>query len=633
MCYNSELAYINVPNPLTLNLGINRPEGNAWEGDFRQFNLSKYLDSQPQLDSTDWLDVILFAKMQPVSDHTKDIDDFCRANPQVAKRLGLVTNFFSFGTNVERRKKIIDNWSIFIQLWNYAGEKGIAEFLAKDVKEFEISVTTTRQLLLRRQSKLLQDWSATLEVDEAYLRALGQVYYRYGDQGLTLMLTKLRQIDLQLGHDFFKVFSQSVLTQSKNFNCFMHESFFTSMDNMIAVLKKSSTKGALLAWQSLLTRHMKAVGWDNIDGLWRGFSHFVNEIEQLGLALDGSEFDAVNPENMLVCMDRILASLNHIPDAAMQQQFLQRLGSMDRTHGGVLYALQSEHFKYFDDALQLHDFTEGTPTYAPDLKGIFSWDSKDAELRMRRVLASQGQFSHAAYPILSSRLANADLSSKHLLMWFLHTQYSAADISSVIGQVEALSLDVQESIAKHLHRAVYHLGNKYLVIQLDAVAAFAQYCESHAVSLDDLLRQYPHGTVLEAFSLLHQSGRWNDQTVGDLVLLFQSGLSSSPGYPDYLYRESYKLAALFGVKTSRSLNLFYDETKNAKPVVQNELRLLITQLLSIDFATSTFESGNISALWADLLQAIEKMKADPANTAQHRVDLIETLNQNGWQIK
>lgn len=630
LCYNAELAYINRPNSLTINLDVHQLDANAWEGDFRLFNLTRFLDISPKLDAEDWLDIALFAQMQPSKNHTKDVDDFCSTNSDVAKHLGLHASLFTFGAHVERRKKIADNWDIFIQVWHYAGEAGIAEFLQKEPSEFKLNFKTAAQRLLRNQSKSLQAWALSLDMNEHYVRALGQVFYRYGDQGLTLLLTKFQQIETSLGTEFFKVFNDSLLKKCANFNSLMHEPFFTSMDSMIVALRPSEAQGSLRAWQAVLARHTQAVGWDNVDSLWKGFAFFLAELEQQGLALEGNEFDEVQPENMLVCMDRILASLKHVPDAQLQQQFLQRLGSMDRTHGGVPYALQYERFKYFDDTLKLTHFAEGNPTYAPALKELFSWVGSDAEIKMRRTLASQSQFSHAAYPILSERLANAELSSKNLLMWLLHMQYPMNDIAAILAQIEMVDAKAQAFIAKHLHNAVYQLGNQHLSINLEAVCDFIKFFGDQAL---DLCALYPNGTVLEAMSIVHQAGRWNDKSLNALNGLLQSDYSVAYDYPQYLAQDVFKLAALFGIQSTASIQKFYDQTQHLLPIAQKELRLLITQLLSVDFTSSPVASCDSLALWQSLLHTVEKIKNDPANTAVHRIAFIEELSQQEWHFK
>lgn len=620
LCYSAELGHVSAPNALTLHLDAPIPEATGWKGDFRQLNLSKYIGRSAPLDEEDWQHMILFSQLQPDRDYTADYDEFYRINGGIG-----------FLTGRSNKAKCIKFWPIFLQVWQYKGQDGVKEFFAKTDRQLTLNMDLSTQLLLQHQSQDIKRWFAFINKDENYLRALGQVYHRYGNKGLQLLLAKLRQINTVLGEDFFNHFNHFVMKSSANFNCFITESFFVTMDDMIAKLKPAAARPKMMAWQAVLSKHTEATTWDSVERLWQGFAFFLQELEQLGLELEGHEFDEIRPENMLVCIDRILASLKHIPDVTLQQRFLSQLPAMDRTHGGVPYALQYEGFKYFEKELELHDFNHGAPTYAPDLVLMYRWNAVDAALKMQRTVASQRQFSHEAYPALIARLGNNRMDSKHVLMWLLHTQYSSIpSIDETIHGIETLNPHVQETIARHIHHAVHVLGHQQIKVNLTAMRALEAFCLANpSVDIRPVLTKYPQGTWLEALSLLEQTGRWDEISVKRLVTAFNAG----PASPDYWRCEGYKLAVLLGVEDERLISQFFDITSGLLDVVKSELRLLITQLLSLNFETSDLLALKLADNWADLLGMIEAMKREPANTAFHRIHFIEQLNARGLQFK
>jgi hypothetical protein len=627
LCYKPEWDYVNhTPNPLTLNFDVKVPEASAWDGSFRQFNLEKYLAAHT-LDADGWQAICLFAHLQPAKDYTSDIEAFCRANPGLTVRLKAQSD------------KFIQHWPAFLQVWDCYGMAGFDAFLAKDATELQLTATAIRQLLLRNLPGDLQTWCASnLPADMNFLRALGQVYHRYGDKGLGMFLTKLRQIQLGLGDEFFGVFCTNVLQLSANHSCFINEKFFTAMDAMIEKLKPTAAKGALSAWQAIIKLHMSTVvggdpkhaGWDPIERLWEGYAYFLKELELLGLDLKGGEFDDINfggraaAENMLVYMDRLLESLRHIADESLRREFLSNFRLMDRTHGGIHYAVKYERFKYVTPALHLSDFYAGTPTYAPDLQALYHWTAAESSLKIQRTLASQKQLDQEAYHFLMGNLANDD-ASKDALMWLLHTQYPGK-VSETLAQIRALSPEFRSLIAKHIHHAIYNAGVEALTIYLPAMEVLLPRLTMPRMSA--LFIKYPQGTVLEALSLLARMNRVADAE--HLLLLLERGSAT-----DQLSCEGYKLAALFGVNERDRSGLFYTAIKDIPPVVQFELRLLIEQLLSVDFdhAGNHLAALSSPANWQAFLTCIETMKSRPRMTAEIRIAFMKSLTDQGIVFK
>ncbi|MGL6028212.1 MAG: hypothetical protein ACRC0M_00285, partial [Legionella sp.] len=622
LCYSPELSYVTTPNALTLDLAVSIPQGEAWKGDFRLLNLSHYTNNvSTNFDESDWNNMILFAHMQPQkADYQEDYDVFCTNNHTLAPLIASDKN------------KIIRNWPVFLQAWQYAGAAGITQFLDKDESAMSPSPVALKQLLLKQiNSDDLVSWASNLDMNFEYLRALGQVYYGYGARGLTTFLSKLRQLEAYLGSDFFTHFNQHLIAQSVNFNCFISENFFLTLDDMMEQFRLQEAHDSLSAWKKVLELHMQSMGWETVDALWRGFSYFNAEINQMGLTLAGTAFDRVKPENMLICMERILNSLNHIPDNNMQKAFLAELHRFDLTNGGVHYALQHEGFKYFDAELKLSDFQFGSPTYAPDLTLLYQWRTEDATLKMKRTLASKAQFSQESYKLLVAKLGNEELTSRHQLMWLLHTQYNSIDMNKTLRQLDTIYPEFQQLIAHHLFDAVYVRANKQLCISLEAMAALAPLASN--INLQDLLNSYRDGTVLEAFSILHQLQRWSDNELRQVATLFTISIALPPEYSRFLLRESYKLATLFGITDDTDMMRFYSATMDLRPVVYNELKLLINQVLSIDYASSNLNALNNKTNWGRIIQCITAMKDDMANTAKYRIALMEHFNSLGLEFK
>ncbi|GGI91649.1 hypothetical protein [Legionella impletisoli] len=629
LCYSPEFSYSITPTPLTINLFAPLPVAERWKGDFKLFNIDKYLSvSSALLDREDLNQILLFALLQPPkSNYDEDYNQFVAT--YFPKTSGL---FSSFKTDpllrkIEQNKeKVKRHWLIFLQTWQHLGRDGIEQFLRTDEADLVLSLEEATQLLLANLSPELREWYLSHRFDAKNLRALGQVYYRFGIDGVRYFLAKLNQIELALGREFFEVFEEHLLRSSDNFNCFMSVEWFTAMDDMIEKLKSQHASGLKQAWQTIFTKHIQSLGFEKTETLWHGFEYFAAEIAELGLELEGNEFDDLEPGNMLVSMDRILTSLKVIPGLLLQQAFLKNLARMDLTHGGVHYALQHERFKFFEPTLELHDFYQGTPTYAPDLANLYDWRGSVAPLNMQRALASQSRFNAQAFDTLKDVLGDGLEPSRHQLMWLLHTDYRMDALDDVLQSLNAVSKSYQAMVASHLHHAVYGLGHKSLAISLEAVIRL----EATGLLSRDLLRKHPNGAILEAITILHHSNRFD--ACGAVVRLWEQNTQKPEGYPEGMFYQSLKLAVLFGVEQEQ-LQSYLEQTQMLPPVVQLELKLLFTQLLSVDYATSELQALTDPLNWESLMQCITAMCSDLAHTARHRISLIETFNERGIQFK
>ncbi|MCH9755621.1 MAG: hypothetical protein K0U37_00310 [Gammaproteobacteria bacterium] len=626
LCYDPELSYVATPTAFTLDLDVRRLPAVAWEGDFRQFDIETYLDDDALqlLEGKVWQDMLLFAKLQPVKASYQDEYDAFYAEQGYRLRATLTMN----------KAKIIQNWPVFIQCFNYAGQTGVTQFLAKDVHDFSFDEDDVSAFLFERQSHALQDF-ARYQFSEAELRAMGQIYYQYGDAGLTLFLTKMQQLDTTLGTDFFEAFMTHFLEKTDNFNVFMSVSCFEALDSMIEKLAPPTANAEQnkQAFRDVMRHHMASVDWEHVAKIWGAFDSFVSDMNQLsGAELLGDEFSQIKSENMLVCMDRILGSLEQLTEDA-QKVFLKNLHSLDLTHGGVHYALQKEGFQNIHPSLELHDFDEGKPTYAADLKRLYT-QGFDV-LQMKRALAASSKFKPSAFDVLVPRFEACDKPSKDNLMWLLNTRYTVLDddIGAVLDSIETVDGGVKAVIAEHLQYAVYTKGHRHLAISLEAILDARAFLPAIA-DLRALLNRHPNGTFLEALSILKEAKGFTrgGREIEALIRLFESGLMKPENCSELLSCQAYKLAVLFDAVDEAKIRAFYERMEDLKPVVKQELNLLMMQLLSADCAAS-----DKSALSADkfdaLIECMTEMHLKPAQTSMCRLALLDTFEEAGIEFK
>lgn len=612
LCYNPEVGYAHGCNPLTVNLRTHAPVAEAWEGDFRllQENSLDYRD----LTTEDIRALRLFALLQPPkANYSTEISAFQNSQPALWRAL---TNYHPL---------IKANWPVFFQYWKYAGDTGIKPFLARLDKPFSVKDALT---YFSNTFKIPMEWlSQKVAISEEDLRAFGQVYYQYGPAVLKLIVSKCHQLLIELGDEFFQVFYATVMKRSENHVCFATPAFFEVMDAMIKSFREEKNAGNRAVWLTLLQKHFASVPWENIETLWAAYTHFLAEINELGLEFKGDEFDDVHPENMLVTMDRVLDTLKRLPELDQKKLFLRKLGTLQLTHGGVHYAV-GEGFKYVDDTLQLHNFYGGTPTYAPALAKIYSWNAQETALNLSRVLASQAQFSHEDYQRLSERWQDGNPSYIDHLLLLLFTHYDERHLERELANIEAMSPANAELIARSLHKAkaINKCTNQ---VSLSAVLSLQQHLldEKMKGRIETLLARDEHASFLETLSIIHMTGHWADG-FDPLLRLWESNIADAD-YPKRLLEDAYKLAALFNAHSIDKLHAFIFATRQLKPIVRNELRVLVNQLLSINYNLSDLNQLDQEANWQDLLQLIATMEAQPTKTAELRIAFMDKLTARG----
>ncbi len=621
LLYDPEVAYLALPNAFTLDFSVHPLQAEPWKGSFRQFSLERYFSAaEPSVDVV-WDDILLFAKLQPAkTDYTAEYNAF------------LATRGADWHIVLPATKnKILNNWPVFYQCWKYGGDAGIDAFLAKYDAELQLPPERMAEVLFQRQLPELFEWAEDADFDEHELKAMGQIYYKFGDAGLTTALRKLKELEDELGEDFFAAFRQHILARTGNFNVLMSEKCMHALDDMIVKLKPEQARGKKQAFVRVMELHMRSVDWEPIEKLWNGFELFSNEVGRVtGLSLEGREFDDIGPENMLVCMDRIASSLEHLSEGA-QAHFLHNLHELDLTHGGVHYALQKEGFQNFHNDLWLYEFRAGKPTYAADLKRLYTPEFD--LLQMKRALAACSKFKPEAFAALLPHFATCDGPSKDLLMWVLNTRFSVeGDIDVRLNQIKAVAANVKHVIARHLQEAVYERGQKHLAVSLSAVFTALPHLGTYT-QINALLQKHPNGTVLEALTLLEQTKRLDAESVTKLKVLFDADLAKPDNCSEVLSCQAYKLSALLNaIENTDLMEQFYAKMRDLKPVVKQELNLLMTQLLSTDCETSDLDALTPER-FQRVLQCMDEMQAAPAKTSELRVAVLDEFGLLGLNFK
>ncbi|MDX2345684.1 MAG: hypothetical protein QNK11_02250, partial [Legionella sp.] len=339
LCHDVSLSYSIPPTPLTLELDTAPSPLSHWEGDFRQFALDKYIGvtEQPKLEDS-WDDVLLYAYLQPPISAEASESAFQNF---LGRKISLVEK----RKYTEHADKIKKSWYVFEASCAYAGENsGLEVFLNKvSISEDSLTAVDAIHYLCQNQAQDLTRFAKDLFGDnEQEARALGQIYYKFGADGVTTFLRMLESIEKTLGREFLAEFKEHYLSHTDNFTDLMSVKSANAVVNMIETLKKtdSVTQANKKVFMVVMQQHMQSVGWDRFERLWAAFDYTVKKLNDSGgLTFDLEVLARVKPENMLVFMDRVLTTVENLPEAG-QKDFLKQLGTLDLTHGGVHYAVQ-----------------------------------------------------------------------------------------------------------------------------------------------------------------------------------------------------------------------------------------------------------------------------------------------------
>lgn len=626
LCYKPELGFVCGSNPLTVPILIQKPQPQDWEGDFRLLDEKRYLKPIARLDETDAEYMALFANLQPQKCHQAAFKAFCQQNPQLMQLIK------------GHEDKITKHWLVFFQSWKIKGKLGVQAFLDWPLELLESP--KVYDLLFKELSPELQAWIKGHFTTPQTLRALGQVYYRFGSEGMVLLLQKFKQMEQVLGKEFFTAFQNTILAATKNYDCFMKPSLFETMDLMMKRLRPTKALAIKKAALDIVKNHLESVSWENLDTLWRAFDYFLSEITDLGLELNGDEFADLSPQNMMVGLDRILESLRQLPLHEEKARFLRSLSKLQVNggllHGGVHYAIQYEGFRYFDESLKLADFEEGTPTYAPQLVNIFDWNGDGAKLNLLRSLASCSKFSHENRQQLTQVLGAADLEAKNKLLWLLNCHYPANKLEDSLDIITGLDPAFVGKVALWLHKAVY-VNHKKPEVSLQSLSKLAEEVSKNpglSTRLDNVMTRFPEATILEVLTIIDQNKTWATEFEKTMAL-FESPLTKPASISQDLFQNIYKLSVLLGHAVSTQVDELIDLIEPTSAVVKQELGLLFEQLLSIDYEQSEAALPLLGTppVWNALTSLVGQMQASRATTGEIRLGFLNSLGEQGLHFK
>ena len=637
LCYKIERGYVSTPTPLTITTVINKPKAGAWEGDFR---LLKNNNNSGKWEESDRKYLLLFARFQPepvyelrdlhaewdlflenLGDNYEkeaisyedyyarmvgEIPDFKRflaKNPDIAKQIT------SQGLTLTRIQR-----SALIQAWKYAGSEGAKNFLQGSL---ELSVEEAFPLLLAGQEESLKNWAIHHFSNEAALKALGQVYYNYGEEGLGLLLNQFHSLNVQMGDDFFNVFKK-LNDKTENYSCFFNAGFFKAS----SIMMTECANNPLLkeTWLTAFRIHVESVSWENVDTLWNGFHHFVTQINNMGLPLTKNIFAGLQaPQNMMASMSRILSSLAALPRQEDQQFFLAQLSTFDLTEGGVHYAIK-EGFKYLGEELKLKNFEEGQPTYLPKLDS-----AQKSALQMGRALASISGFSQEESKSLIQKLnenPEQGTNPDYLVLLLCTTGIKPLQLWDAISQLDSKT---REMLAAALHHLVFIQGASHVKLDYQLLEQIAKEMVQSPAKLDEfkqLLAKDLKGELFATLSILLNTKNWK-QFEPLFTILKKSDASLSP----YC-----KMATFFGQFDSKQIRILNEqaEASTIKKALQS-VEFLNNQLLSINYPTSEVE--NLPKYWNDYLNCIKNIHENPLNAEKNIETFIKQLEDDGIKLK
>ncbi len=597
--YKSTLGYTTNHNPLTLQLTYQQPQLERILGNYLQFG-------------PDMTHLRLLAQLQPELPLEERQERFHElSQTKMTKR------WADFFKHLENKQWILDNWELVYSAYRST----LPEDLILDLfatKPIQLTSEDMYALLLKDiykdESKSAQHQRIlSLLISQEgkdYSKALGQIYSRYGNYGLERFANLLLTIADHLSPEFLEHFFTNYLAYCDSFTPLLQESSLNAMEEMLKELANDLLEKEF--FQQFIELHMQAIEWENWVSLWKGFRYFYNQIKDMDLVTEFKPELLVSimpaKQNLFPCFERILNSLEKIPNQDLRKAYIKELRGLDLTEGGAPYAVCHEGFILVDPSLELTNFKDGSPSYAPPMTKLYTdqWQP----LHALRALASKSHIKPADYKILSQ----ASL-SKESLIWALHTKWDSAQnlIDFCSTEEAAFLLD----IAAHFYHVFYE------EVQLDRCFPLNLFSllSTRSTDLRAVLAKYPDSTTFfECLSSLPQ-----EQKLQELDRIF-SLFTQAPLSHKHLDQGLF-LATLFGVSASE-LEEFYLKNKALKRVTSNELVILIRQLLSLDTTTLPQDLAERKLIWDAILNGIQSMDKHPLTVAESRKELMYHLRDN-----
>ncbi|MDR3442441.1 MAG: hypothetical protein P4L65_05440 [Legionella sp.] len=606
--YKSTLGHTTDHNPLTMQLTNAIPKVERVLGNFEQFS--------PANQKYAALYLCLFAQMQPeitVEEAERRYDEF-----EKSEYLTLSPEWRKFFDS--QPQWICANWEIFYSSSrsSFKNDPAVLETFRKSVQQAKPYIISQEDVLegllfntykspeQQEHKRALQQILLRQENFE-YARPLGQIYSQYGDYGLERFSNLILSMEKRLSSNFTDHFFKHYLRNCATFSPLLQERSLDALDEMIHELGDSEQEKHL--FMEFLDLQMKAVDWDDISMLWKGFRYFYSHIKDMGLE---EEFipgilHSIAPknQNMFPCFERILKSLEHIPNQELRKQLVIGLKGLDLSEGGVAYAVCHDGFSIVEPDLELSDFRKGAPTYVAPMSQLYapSW----TDLYTLRALASTNHIKPVDYALLKK-----GIKTKSELIWALHTDWNSA--KDLMDFVRGSS--ITDDVARHFYHIFYQNNQSYKRYPLEIF----KLINSDVPKFKQVLNKYPeHLTFFDSVKLLAEKPE-------DLPRIYD--LFLAPGTPTRHphLEQGLLLASVLGV-THTELAEFYNKTTTLKQVTRNELVILTQQLLSLNLASLPNDEVARKAIWQGVLVGIQSMNERPLEVDVVRKELMQKLKE------
>lgn len=618
--FKQTLSYTTNHNPLTLKLHTDIPQAELCLGDFRQLYSNPHINHVDLNNEKTVNHIKLFSQLQPMS--TKEAE--AHYKEFVQKNLSSTALSKIQKEYINKNQTIICNhWHLFYELYEMKGSEGINLFMHLAVSsKLTVEDPLDLEILLSKVSEPLK----TSGIDifsyqpQPFKKALAQIYFQYGPYGLERFLNVLSIMRTRLGSNCTDSFIQDYLNHCQTFTPLLEESYLDTLDEMIRVLSQDNEAKTL--WMAFLKLQMDTLEWEPLPTLWKGYYFFYQNLRNMELhtLFTPSLLAKLEPkgQNQLVLLDRILASLDKIPNHEQRKTFLSSLLEIDLTEGGVPYAVRHDGYTLIDRTLELDAFYKGTPSYTVDMKVLFSWPGDVEALFIKRALASKGCFSSADYQIYST------ITDKSLLLWVLHVQ--AEDAQALLKEVHAIPKAIVDQLAAHFHRVFYLNNAPYARYSIEIL----KLALTQRTTFIDALNKYPNSlVVLDAMKALYTYNKLSPEAINAIFNYVQAAPQNHPHLVQGIL-----FASIYGIPVT-ALKAFYEltNTHQLKGITHQELTVLMQQLFSLDLTNTEANLSHSEEILHTIMQGIRDMDANPLDITNYRKQLVKALKEKGLNFK
>jgi SecA DEAD-like domain len=194
------------------------------------------------------------------------------------------------------------------------------------------------------------------------LKALGQLFYRYGAPGTAKWLALVQKIQAVFP-DYFNIFKERLLDPLDNWAEILAPAEVEAVTASMA--KLNGHRAHQEVFWVLVEAHGKNVGRMRFAEVWQAYDAVLKQISKYDLEFDAQQFlEAINNYqgefNASQFLRRVSAVLDHTGNRSdsksMQQNILANLSKIDWHENGFYYACVHENYRYWDPALQLAEF-------------------------------------------------------------------------------------------------------------------------------------------------------------------------------------------------------------------------------------------------------------------------------------